>query len=127
MSFLLPGLRSLRSLRLIGTEDDREGIVLDVEAKSFNMVNGTALFLLNLVQRSGGEATFSELEGRLVQEYDVAGDRAERDIANFCARLNNQSLSSTACDLSSSVCRARQDAVDGVPDSPIRCRRLCPM
>ncbi len=77
---------------IITSLDDQEGIVLDVAAKSYYMINQTALFLLNLLQENDNRVEGSTLKKRLLEEYDVSEDEAERDVADFVKRLHDRGL-----------------------------------
>jgi Coenzyme PQQ synthesis protein D (PqqD) len=64
-----------------------EAIVLDVPASLYLSANPAGTLLWNELAEG---ATRDRLAGRLMEEYDIARDRAERDVDAFLAGLSER-------------------------------------
>ena len=78
--------KALQSGRLsINALDDGSGVLLDVDEEQLITLNRTGVRLVQYVDE--GAATIEALRDRLMAEFEIDADRAERDARAFFAEL----------------------------------------
>jgi hypothetical protein len=82
----------LRSEHLEWREVEGEVIVLDLEGSVYMSLNGSGAVCWHALAEG---ATREEIVRRLTDEFDVARERAERDVADFLQELRSHGLLET--------------------------------
>jgi hypothetical protein len=75
-------MRLKEDLTLVSVED--KAALLDVERRCYYEPNGTAFFLLKLMEQG---CLYEDMEAELISSFDVAEETAQLDLDNFIGEL----------------------------------------